>query len=93
MKAGDENVELNSTTIAPSERQSDWPPVTSTNENMFKQGHRVLESLNLRLLVAEGFEATLSLASPTKKSLVYLKGQVNGTNVSMLLIHGPQIPS
>ena len=46
----------------------------------------MLESLSLRLLVAKGgFEATLSLASPTKKCLVYLKGQVNGTNDCMLV--------
>ena len=49
----------------------------------------MLESLSGRLLVAEcGFEATLSLVSPTKKDLVYLKGQVNGTNVSRLIDRG-----
>ena len=85
-EGGGGKVELNSTMIAPPKRQADWPPATSTNGSVFKQGHRVLESLSLRLLVAEGgFEATLSLASPIKKCLVYLKGQVNGTNVSMLV--------
>ena len=82
-------VEMNSTTIAPPERQADWPPANSTNGNVFKRGHQVLESLSLRLLVVEGgFEATLSLASLTKKNLVYLEGQVNGTNVSMLVDTG-----
>ena len=49
----------------------------------------MLKSLSGRLLVAEGgFDATLSLVSPTKKGLVYLKGQVNGTNVSRLIDTG-----
>ena len=61
VKAGDENVELNSTTIAPPERQADWTPTTSANGNVFKRGYRMFESLSLRLLVAEGgFEATIS---------------------------------
>ena len=82
-------VELNYTTITPPERQADWPPATSIKENVFKRGNRVLESLSRRLLVAEGgFEATHSLVSRTKKGLVYLKGQVNGTNVSMLIDTG-----
>ena len=85
---GGGKVELNSTTIAPPKRQADWPPVTSIKESVstFKRGHRVVESLIRRLLVAEGgFEAILSLVSSTKKCLVYLKGEINGTNVSMLI--------
>ena len=88
-EGGGGKVELNSTTIAPPERQADWTPTTSANRNVFKRGHRMFESLNLRLLVAEGgFEATISLANPTKKDLLYLKGQINGTNVSMLVHTG-----
>ena len=46
----------------------------------------MLESLSLKMLVAEGgFEAKLSLINPSSKGLVYLKAQVNGTNVSMLV--------
>lgn len=46
----------------------------------------MLESLSLKTLVAEGgFEATFLFISSMEKHLVYLKGQVNGTNVSMLV--------
>ena len=85
-EGGGGKVELNYTTIAPPERQAEWPPANSINEHVFKRGHRVLESLNRRLLIAEGgFEATLSIAIPNKKGLNYLKSQVRGTNVSMLI--------
>ena len=85
-EGGDEKIELNSTTIAPPERQADWLPVSSINEHVFKRGHRVFENLSRTLLVAEGgFEATLSIASPTKKCLIYLKDKVNGTNITMLI--------
>ena len=88
-EGGGRKVELNSTTIAPPERQADWPPANSINKYVFKRGHQVLESLNRRLLIAEGgFEALLSIASPSKKGLIYLKSQVNGTNVSMLIDTG-----
>jgi hypothetical protein len=61
--------------IASSERQADWPSANSINGSVFKRGHRVLESLSRRLLVADGgFEATLSIARPIKKCLIYLKG-------------------
>ena len=85
-EGGGGKVELNSSTIAPTKRQADWPPANAINGSVFKRGHRVLESLSRNLLVAEGgFEATLSIASPTKKGLIYLKVKVNVTNVSMLI--------
>ena len=88
-EGGGGKVELNSTTIAPPERQAEWPPTNLSNEHVFKGGHRMLESLNRRLLIAEGgFEATLSIASPNKKCLIYLKNQVSGTNVSKLIDTG-----
>lgn len=87
-EGGGGKVELNSTTIEPP-RQAEWPAANSINEHVFKRGHRVLESLNRRLLIAEGgFEATLSIASANKKGLIYLKSQVSGTNVSMLIDTG-----
>ena len=49
----------------------------------------MLESLSLKILVAEcGFKAKLSFINLTGKGLVYLKAQVNGTNVSMLIDTG-----
>jgi hypothetical protein len=70
-EGGRGKVELNSTMVAPPERQVNWPPANSINENVFKRGHRVIKSLSRRLLVAEGgFEATLSIVSPTKKYLI-----------------------
>jgi hypothetical protein len=55
----------------------------------FKRRHKVLESLSLKMLVAEGgFEAKLSFINPSSKGLVYLKAQVNGTNVLMLVDTG-----
>ena len=66
--------------------QADWLPANTINEYVYKRGHRVLKSLNRRLLIAEGgFEATLSIASPNKKCLIYLKCQVSGIKVSMLI--------
>lgn len=81
---GGGKIELNSTTIVSPERQADWPLATSIKESVstFKRGHRMLENLSRRLLMAEcNFEATFLLVSPTKKNLVYLKGQINKTNV------------
>ena len=41
------------------------------------------------MLVAKGgFDAKISLINPSSKYLVYLKGQMNGTNVSMLIDTG-----
>ena len=49
----------------------------------------MLENLSFKILVAEcGFESKLSLINLTSKGLVYLKGEVNGTNVSMLVDTG-----
>ena len=75
-----------STTVVSPERHAEWPPANSINEHIFKRGHRVLESLNRRLLIAkDGFKATLSIASPNKKGLIYLKSQISGSNVLMLI--------
>ena len=52
----------------------------------FKLGHRVLENLNLKMLVTDdGFEAKLSLINPSNKSLIYFEVQVNDSIVSMLI--------
>lgn len=46
----------------------------------------MLESLSLKTLVAEGgFGTKLPLINPSSLGLVYLKGQANGINVSMLV--------
>jgi hypothetical protein len=54
-EGGGGKVELNSTTIAPPERQADWPHATliKKSASTFKWRHRVLESLSRRLLIAE----------------------------------------
>lgn len=45
------------------------------------------------MLVAKGgFDAKISLINPSSKYLVYLKGQMNGTNVSMLIDTGATNP-
>lgn len=42
--------------------------------------------LTFKMIVADdGFEAKLFFINPTKKALFYLKSQINGTNVSMLI--------
>lgn len=72
-EGGGGNIELNSTTIALPERQNVRPHTTSINESVttFKRGHWMLESFDLKILVAEGgLEATLSLISLTRKDLV-----------------------
>lgn len=83
-----ENKELNSTMIAPPRRQHERPLTTSIKESVstIKRGYRVLEKLSPKMLIAEGgFETMLSLINSTRKWLVYLKGEINGTNVSMLV--------
>lgn len=51
--------------------------------------YKVLENLSLKILVAEcGFKAKLSFINLSGKGLVYLKAQVNATNVSMLIDTG-----
>lgn len=45
----------------------------------------MLESLNRKVIVPKSrFDATFSLVDPSRKWLVYLKMQVNRTNVLML---------
>lgn len=81
-------VELHSITISPSKRQPEKSHATSvkTSVSTFKRGHWVFESISLNMHVADGgFEAKLSLINAASKGLVYLKGQINGTNVSMLI--------
>lgn len=84
-------VELHFTMISPPERQVGKPYATSVNESVstFKRGHRMLESLNLKMLVTEGgFEVELYLINSPNKGLVYLKGQVNAINVSLFIDTG-----
>lgn len=50
---------------------------TKIEDQLSSEGTKVLESLSLTMLVAEGyFEAKLYLINPSSKGLVYLKGQV-----------------
>ena len=49
----------------------------------------MLENVSVKSLVTEGgFEAKLSLINPSNIRLVYLKEQVKGINVSMLINTG-----
>lgn len=78
-------IELNSSTISPRQPE-ELEIIIKYKIPTFKRGHKVLESLSLKMLVAEGgFEAKLSLINPFSKYLVYLKRQVTGINVSMLV--------
>ena len=87
-EGGSGKVELNSTTISPRQNE-ELNFLIKDKKPTFKRGHKVLESLSLKSLVAEGgFEAKLSLINPSSKGLVCLKAQVNGTNVSMLIDTG-----
>lgn len=52
----------------------------------FKRKNKMLESLIPKNLVAEGgFKTKLFLINPSINGLVYLKAQVNGANMSMLI--------
>jgi hypothetical protein len=87
-RGGTGKIECNSTTISPREVE-ELETLIKDRGQTFKRGHKVLESLSLKMLVVEGgFEAKLSLINPSSKRLVYLKAQVNGTNVSMLVDTG-----
>lgn len=65
-------VELNSITI--SQRQTDELKIFVKKRPTFKRGHKVLEGLSLKMLVAKGgFEAKLSLINSSSKGLIYFK--------------------
>lgn len=85
---GSTKVEFNSTLIASTERQVERLSVNLDEESRlhFKRGHHVLKSLSCRMLVPEGgFEVAFSMISPGRKGLVYLKTQVSGFNVTILI--------
>ena len=87
-EGGTGKVECNSTMISPRQAE-ELETLIKDRGPTFKRGHKVLESLSLNMLVAEGsFEAKLSLINPSSKRLDYLKGQVNGINVSLLVDTG-----
>lgn len=82
---GTGNIELNSTTISPRQAEK-LETLIKYRGPTFKRGHKMFKNLSLKMLVAEGgFEAKLSLINPSSKELVYLKGQINYTNVSILI--------